>query len=155
MRLFGSHVAYRAVDKAQPRLNCPFADRLDLFGVFKSLDMLVSAEFEIDAVGIIDHFLREVIADELRKIAPDLGAEGQLPVGERACAGEAGGYVAVRLAVDALLGSALGAAAVFDSRALVKHDNFLLRAFPYHLKSREYSRRSGSDYYYIGVHTVR
>ena len=76
--------------------------------------MAVRAEFEVDAVGVVDQILRVLRADERREIAADLVREGELAIRKRARAGKAGGDVAIRAAVDAVLGDGFRAAALFN-----------------------------------------
>ncbi|CAN4014569.1 Transposon-encoded protein TnpW, partial [Dysosmobacter welbionis] len=60
----------------------------------------------------------QVRPDQGGQVAAHLIAEGELAVGEGAGAGEAGGDVAVGLAVHALLGLVLGAVALFHRLSL-------------------------------------
>ena len=69
---------------------------LHFLGVADALDVAVRAEFEVDAVGVVDQILRVLRADERREIAADLVREGELAIRKRARAGKAGGDVAIR-----------------------------------------------------------
>src|SRR5699024_6431633 len=80
--------------------------------------------------------------------------QGELPVGEGAGAGKAGGDMAVGLAVDALLGLALGAAALLDGLALFHHDDVLLAALLQHLNGGKDARRTCADDDDICIHCV-
>ena len=80
LRLFGAEVADRAVDELQAGLDRALADLLDGVLFAHALDVLVRAEFEVNRVGVVDQGLREVVADELRQVAADLGREGELAV---------------------------------------------------------------------------
>ena len=84
LRLFGAEVADRAVDELQAGLDRALADLLDGVLFAHALDVLVRAEFEVDRVGVVDQGLREIVADELRQVAADLGREGELAVRKRA-----------------------------------------------------------------------
>ena len=71
VRFFRAEVTNGAIDQFQSCLNCFFADFFDFFLVSETFDMLVRTEFEIYFVGVIDEFLRLILADELRKFAAD------------------------------------------------------------------------------------
>ena len=72
VRLLGAHVAYRAVYQLEAGLYCARADPAHLLLVADALDVLVCAEFEVDAVGIVDSLLGEPGANELGQVAADL-----------------------------------------------------------------------------------
>ena len=76
LRLLRAEVADRAVDKLQARRDGASADILDLVGLADTLDVRVGAELKVHGVRVVDERLRSVRADQLRKIAADLVAEG-------------------------------------------------------------------------------
>ena len=78
--LFGAEVADRAIDELQAGLDRALADLLCGLLFAHALHVRVRAEFEVDRVGVIDQLLREIVADELRQVAADLGGEGELAV---------------------------------------------------------------------------
>ena len=126
LRFFGTEVADRAVNKAKSRLYGALSDLLDLLLASHTLNMSVRAELKVNFICIFYRLLRDVDAYELRELAADLGAERELPVREGARAREAGRDVAIGLAVDALVGLRLGAAALFDRLTLFDHHDFFL-----------------------------
>ena len=75
----------RAVNQLKTCLNGALAYLFDLLGISETLDMLVSAEFEVYTVGIIYKLLSGVLAYKCGQIAADLVAERQLSV--RKCTG--------------------------------------------------------------------
>ena len=97
-------MAYRAVNEAKTRFYRALSYLLDFLLASDALNMGVRAELEIDAVGIFNSLLRHIVADEFGELTADLGAQGQFAVRECASAGEPGRYVAIGLAVDALVG---------------------------------------------------
>lgn len=123
MRLLGAEVADRAVDQAQARADGARADALDLPPCSQGPDVLIGAELEINAVGIVDDLLRLPLADKRGQVAADIAAQRELAVRECARAGETGRDVAIRLAVHALAGLGLRAAAVFNGLPLFDHDD--------------------------------
>ena len=132
--LLRAQVADGTVYQLQARADSPLADGLDLLGIAQALHMAVGAELQVYLVRIINGLLRLVRADEGRQVAAHLIAEGQLPVGESARAGKAGGDMAVGLAVDAPAGPALGTPAVLYRAALLHDEYLLLAAFFEHLQ---------------------
>ena len=150
--LFRTEVTDRAVDQTQARADGTCADLLDLFRVLQPLDVLVRAEFEIDAVGIINEFLCLLLADKRRQVTADIAAQRELPVRKCARAGESGRDVAVRLAVHALAGLGFRAAAVFNGLSLLDHDDLLRSAAAQQLQRRENTGRTGADDNNICVH---
>ena len=152
VRLFRAEVTDRAVDQTQPRADGARADLLDLLRILQPLDMLVRAEFEIDAVGVVDELLRLLLADECGQVAADIAAQRELPVRKCARAGESGRNVAVRFAVHALAGLGFRAAAVFNGLPLLDHDDLLRSAAAQQLQRRENTGRAGADDNDICVH---
>ena len=75
MCLFRAEVTDRAVDQTQARADGTCADLLDLLRVLEPFDVLVRAEFEIDAVGIINEFLCLLLADKRRQVTADVAAQ--------------------------------------------------------------------------------
>ena len=73
-------MADRAIDQLEARLNRAAADFAHLFGVADPLNVAVRAEFQINAVGIIDQILRVLLADERREVAANLMREGELAI---------------------------------------------------------------------------
>ena len=67
----------------------------------RPLDVLVRAEFKVDAVRVVDGLLRELLAYERGQVAAHFAGEGELPVRERAGAGKAGSDVADGLTIHA------------------------------------------------------
>ena len=116
--------------------------------------MRVRTEIQIDLVSVVDGLLRQLRGDEGGQIAAHFIAEGQLAVGKSAGTGEAGGDVAVGLAVDTLLRLVLGAVAVFYRLALFYHDDFLLAALLDHFQGGEDAGRAGADDHNICVHNI-
>ncbi len=106
--LLGAEVADGAVHQLQTGVDGVLADLLDVLAGVDALHMGVSAELEVDLVGVVDELLGKVCADEAGQVAADLIGEAQLAVGEGARTGEAGGDGAGGAAVDAVAVSALG-----------------------------------------------
>ena len=152
LRLLGAEVAYRAVNEAKTRFYRALSYLLDFLFASDALNMSVRAELEIDAVGIFNSLLRHIVADELGELTAYLGAQGQFAVRECARAGEPGRYVAIGLAVDALVCFRFGAAALFNRLTLFNHHNFLVRALADKLNGREYSGRARADDNYVVFH---
>ena len=152
VRLLGAKVADRAVDQAQARADGTRADALDLLRVLKALDMLIGAELKINAVGIVDDLLRLPLADERGQVAADIAAQRELAVRERARAGETGRDVAIRLAVHALAGLGLRAAAVFNSLSLLDHNDLFRGAAAQQLQRCKDTGRARADNDNICVH---
>lgn len=80
LRLFRAEVADRAIDQLEARLNRAAADFAHLFSVADTLNVAVRAEFQVNAVGIIDQILRVLLADERREVAANLMREGELAI---------------------------------------------------------------------------
>ena len=152
LRLLRAEVAYRAVDKAKTRFYGALSYLLDLLLAADALNMGVRAELEVDAVGIFYCLLSGFVAYELGELTADLGAQRQLAVRERTCAGEARGDMAIGFAVDALVCFRFGAAALFDRLTLFNHHNFLVCALADKLNGREYSGRARADDNYVVFH---
>ena len=130
------------------------ADLLALLVITETLNVRVRTEIQIDLVSVVDGLLRQLRGDEGGQIAAHFIAEGQLAVGKSAGTGEAGGDVAVGLAVDTLLRLVLGAVAVFYRLALFYHDDFLLAALLDHFQGGEDAGRAGADDHNICVHNI-
>ena len=130
------------------------ADLLALLVITETLNVRVRTEIQIDLVSVVDGLLRQLRGDEGGQIAAHFIAEGQLAVGKSAGTGEAGGDVAVGLAVDTLLRLVLGAVAVFYRLALFYHDDFLLAALLDHFQGGEDAGRAGADDNNICVHNI-
>ena len=152
LRFFRAHVSNRAIDQLQSSLNRARANALDLVGIAHALDMRIRAEFEIDAVGVIDRLLCKRFADQRRQIAANLIGKRELAIRKRARAGKAGRDMAIRAAVHALLRLRLRATALFDRRALFADDDLFLRAFFQHFKRSKDARRTCADDYNVGFH---
>ena len=152
MRLLGAEVADRAVDQAQARADGARADLLDLLRILQALDVLVRAELQIDAVGVVDELLRLLLADEGGQVAADIAAQRELAVRERARAGETGRDVAIRLAVHTPASLGLRAAAVFNGLPLLNHDDLFRGAAAQQFQRREDSGRARTDNDNICVH---
>ena len=152
VRLLGAEVADRAVDQTQARADGARADLLDLLRILQALDVLVRAELQIDAVGVVDELLRLLLADEGGQVAADIAAQRELAVRERARAGETGRDVAIRLAVHAPASLGLRAAAVFNGLPLLNHDDLFRGAAAQQLQRREDSGRARTDNDNICVH---
>ena len=143
-----------AVHQLQACLNGVLADLLALLVITETLNVLVRTEIQIDLVSVVDGLLCQLWGDEGGQIAAHLIAQRELAVGKRAGAGEAGGNVAVGLAVDALFRLVLGAMAVFYRLALLHHDNFLPAALFDHFQRGENAGRTGADDNNICVHNI-
>ena len=152
--LFRTHVADGAVHQLQARLDSTLADFLPFLLVLQTLDVGVRTEFQIDFVRVVDGLLGHVLANQRGQVAAHLIAERQLAVGESPGAGEAGGDVAVGLAVDALAGLVLGAVALFHRLALLHHDDLLLAALFDHLQGGEDAGGAGADDDDVCVHSI-
>ena len=111
---FSAQVAYRAVNQLQVGIDRLLTDLTDLVRIAHTLDMGIRAELKVDLVGIVDGFLCKLLADKLREITADLAGQGQLSVGESACAGESGGDVAIGLAIHADLCLCLRTGSLLD-----------------------------------------
>ncbi len=147
----GAQVADGAVHQLQARLDGPAADLLYLLVVAKALHVGVGAVAEVDLVGIADGLLHLVRPHQVGQVASHLAAEGKFAVGEGAGAGEAGGDVAVGLAVHTLPGLVLGAAAVLDGGALLHDEDALPAAKAPQLQGGEDARRARADDDDVGV----
>ena len=137
-------MADRAVDEFQPRLNGIAADLLLLFFVLQSLDMGIGTELKVDGVGVVDHLLGILRADETRQIAADLFAEREFAVRERAGTRESRRDV-TGLAVHALFGFHFGADALFDRLPLFDDQDLLFGAAAKHLDRGENAGRTCAD----------
>ena len=82
LRLFCSQMANRTVNKLKTRLNSPFADFLNLFGIFNAFDVLVGTKLKINFIGIINGFLCKIFSDERGQISPNLITQRKLPAPE-------------------------------------------------------------------------
>ena len=74
LRIFGTQMADGAIHQLQPGLDGPEADLLHSLGVADPLHMGIGAEFQIDAIGIIDGLLRQIFPDEIGQISTHIGA---------------------------------------------------------------------------------
>ena len=152
VRLLRAQVADGAVHKLEPGLDGSGAYLAYLIVVADALYVLVRAELEVDPVGVVYGLLGQALADERGQVAADVAAQAELAVREGAGAGEAGGYMADRLAVHAHAGPGLGAAPARELTSLFDHDYLLLGAAADHLQSRENTSRPRTDNYDISVH---
>ena len=143
--LFGAEVADGAVHQLQARVDGVLADLLDVLAGVDALHMGVSAELEVDLVGVVDELLCKLFADEAGQVAADLIGEAQLAVGEGACTGEAGGDGAGGAAVDAVAQLRLGTVALFHRLALFHQQDLLLAAVAQQLHSGKDAGRAGTD----------
>ena len=123
--LLGAQVADWAIDQLQARLDSALADVLDVGAFVDALYLRISAEFQVDLIGVVDQFLGKVLTDQVGQFAADLVGQGQLAVRECARAGKAGGDGTGRLAVYADAGFILGAVALFHRLALFDEQNFV------------------------------
>ncbi len=138
-------MADRAIDKLQPRTDGAQTYLFHLVIVADTLHMGVRTEIEINGIGIFYGLLRKIIADKPRKIPADFGGKRKLAVRKCARAGKAGGYVAIRLAVHAVLRDALRAFAVFDRPALFDDKDALSASLADQLQRGEYARGARAD----------
>ena len=69
LRFFCSQMSDWAVYKLQPGFDGALSDFLNLFREFNSFDSGIGSEFEINAVGIVNQFLRKIITDKFRKVS--------------------------------------------------------------------------------------
>jgi len=143
--LLGAEVADGAVHQLQTGVDGVLADLLDVLAGVDALHMGVSAELEVDLVGVVDQLLRKLLADEAGQVAADLIGEAQLAVGECACAGEAGGDGAGGAAVDAVAKLCLGAVALFHRLAFFHQQDVLLAAAAQQLHGGEDTGRAGTN----------
>ena len=141
-----------AVHQPQPRLDGPLADGLDLIRVAQALNMGIRAEFQVDLVRIMDGLLDQVRPHQVGQIPAHLAAQGQLAVGKRACTGKARGDMAIGLAVHALAGLALGAAAVLHSAALLHNQDFFPAPLFQHLQCGEDTGGACANDDYVLIH---
>ena len=118
---------------------------LDVLAGVDALHVGVSAELEVDLVGVVDELLCKLFADEAGQIAADLIGEAQLAVGEGACTGEAGGDGAGGAAVDAVADLGLGAVTLFHRLAFFHQQDVLLTAAAQQLHSGEDAGRAGTN----------
>ena len=155
VRLLRAEVADRAVHKPQAGANGAGSDPFDFLGIAQAFDVLVRAEFQINAVGVVDRLLCAFFADERRQVAADLAGQGQLPVRERTCARKAGGNVAIGLAVHAFAGLRLRAPAVFNGKAFFDHQDLLRAAPADHFQRSENAGRPGANDDNVCIHEKR
>ena len=69
LRFSCSQMSDWTVHKLQPGFDGPLSDFLDFFREFNSFDAGIGSEFEINAVGIVNQFLRKIITDKFRKVS--------------------------------------------------------------------------------------
>ena len=69
LRFFCSQMSDWTVHKLQPGFDGALSDFLNLFREFNSFDSGIGSEFKIDAVCIVNQFLRKIIANQLRKVS--------------------------------------------------------------------------------------
>ena len=69
LRFFGSEMTDGTVDELQTRMNGTAADLLDFFRIADTFNVGIRTEFQINFIGIINHFLREIITDQFRQHA--------------------------------------------------------------------------------------
>ena len=143
--LLGAEVADGAVHQLQTGVDGVLADLLDVLAGVDALHMGVSAELEVDLVGVVDELLRKLFADEAGQVAADLIGEAQLAVGEGARTGEAGGDGAGGAAVDAVTDLGLGAVALFHRLAFFHQQDVLLASAAQQLHSGEDAGRAGTN----------
>lgn len=143
--LLGAEVADGAVHQLQTGVDGVLADLLDVLAGVDALHMGVSAELEVDLVGVVDELLCKLFADEAGQVAADLIGEAQLAVGEGARTGEAGGDGAGGAAVDAVADLGLGAVALFHRLAFFHQQDVLLAAAAQQLHSGEDAGRAGTN----------
>ena len=116
--------------------------------------MAVCAELQIDAIGVIDQILCHLLAHERGEISAHFVRQGQLSIRKRAGARKAGGDVAIRPAIDALMGDHLGAAPLLDGLAFFHNGNALVASLTNHLNRRKYAGRACADDDDILIHTL-
>ncbi len=143
-----------AIDHLEPRLDGASADVANLGVLARPLHMVVRAEGEVDLVDRFDRLLRLLGSDELGQVAADLMGKGELAIGKRSGAGEAGRDVA-GLASDAPPGSILRAVPALDGSTLLDHDDMGVRTALKKLESREDPRRPRADDDDISFHGGR
>jgi len=124
LRLFSAEMEDRTLDKLKSCIDGAAADLLNLFGVTDALDVRICTEIEINFIGIFDHFLCEIVADQIRQNAADLSREGQLAVRKCTGTGESGCNMAVRLAVNALTRDRFRTASLLNRLTLFDDDDF-------------------------------
>ena len=151
---FRAHVADRAVHQLQSRADGAQADVLYPVGIADALHVGVGAELQIDAVGVVDGLLRQLLAHQGGQVAADLIAQGELAVGERSGSREAGGDVAVGLAVHALACFGLGAVALLDAMALLHHGDVPFIAAAQQFQRGKDPRRTRADDQNVRFHRV-
>ena len=152
LRLLCAEVTDGAVDKLQAGLDGTLANFFDGFLFAHALHARVRAELQIDGIRVFNKRLYGVFADQLRQVAANLRAEGQLAVRKRARAGKACCNMAVRLAVHAAAGLGLGTFARFNGTAFFQQQNFLLAAAAQKLHRGKNAGRTGADDDDIRVH---
>ena len=134
-----------AVNQLQARLDGALADVLDIGAFVNALNLGVSAELEVDFVGVVDELLGKILADQVGQLAADLVGQGQLAVRECARAGKAGGNGTGRLAVYADAGFILGAVALFHRFAFFDEQDLVgVAAFAQQLQRGEDTGRAGA-----------
>ena len=146
LRLFGAHMTDGAIHEFEPRFNRFFADFLDLVLVAEPFYVLVRAEFEINLVGIVDEFLREIVPYEFGKLAAHFVRKRQFAVRKRARTRKSRRNVAVRLAVAARSAVSLGTLPLFDGLSFFDDDHFLVASAAQKFNRRKNARRTRSDY---------
>lgn len=147
-------MANGTIHQFEPRLNGALADLLHLFADVQSFDMFVGAEFEIDLIRIVDGILRQRFADQLRKISPDLAAQRQFSVRERARPRKARRDMAIGLAIHTFLRLDFRTMTIFHRLPLLDDDDFFLAVLPQHLDRREDTRRPRAYDDYIRFHVL-
>ncbi len=154
LRLFGAHVADGTVHQAQAGSDGVPADALDALILHQAFHRGVRAEFQVDAIGIINQLLGLVLTNQLGQLAAHLVGKGELAVRKRTGARETCGDMAIRPAVDAAAGRALGAAAAADRLAFFNDEDFLFGALADQLQGGKNAGGAGADDDQVIVHGV-
>ena len=152
LRLFCAHVADGAIHQLEPGADGAGADLLDLFPRGNAFDMVLRPELQVDLIGIVDHALGILLAQQLGQLAADFVGKRQLAVRKRARARETRGDMTGGLAVDAAAGLVLGAVPFFNGSALLHHDDAALASPPDQLQGSKNAGRAGADDDQIAMH---
>ena len=115
-----------AVNQLQARLDGALADVLDIGAFVNALNLGVSAELEVDLVGVVDEFLGKILADQVGQFAADLVGQGQLAVRECTCTRKSRCDMAVGLTVNTVLCFCLSTASFFYRSTLFDYQNFFV-----------------------------
>ena len=138
-------MANGTVDQAKTGTDGPFANIFNGIGIADAFNVRIGTEFQIDFITILNGALCQILTDEFGQITADFTASGELAVRKSTGARKAGCDVAVRFAVHANLGFALGTVTFFNSGSFFNHHDSFADVLPNQFQRRKNTRRTGAD----------